>query len=112
MFKLNFPPNSIFQSDGGGEFISHQVQTLFNENATHHQIYCPYTPQQNGIIERVHQHITETGLAMLFVAHIYISFWAEAFASATYVINYVPSRVLDKNILLSYFMAFYQTIII
>ncbi|KAE8701309.1 hypothetical protein F3Y22_tig00110548pilonHSYRG00747 [Hibiscus syriacus] len=30
------------------------------------RIACPYTPNQNGIAERKHRHITETGLTLMF----------------------------------------------
>ena len=46
-----------------------------------------HTPQQNGRAERKHQHITETGLAMLFNAGAPASLWVDAFSSATYIIN-------------------------
>ncbi|GKV07645.1 hypothetical protein SLEP1_g19392 [Rubroshorea leprosula] len=33
------------------------------------QVSCPGTPEQNGVAERKHRHITETGLTMLFHAN-------------------------------------------
>lgn len=62
-----------FQSDGGTEFINHKVRALFEENGTFHRFSCPYTPQQNGRVEQ-HRHIVETGLSMLFNAHLPSSF--------------------------------------
>lgn len=59
----------VFQSDGGGEFLNNRVTKLFLDNGTHHQVSCPYVPQQNGGVERKHRHLTETGLAMVFSAH-------------------------------------------
>lgn len=58
---------------------------------------CPYTPQQNGRAERKHRHITETGLAMMFHSHIPATLWTHAFSSATYVINRLPSKLLDTK---------------
>lgn len=55
---------------------------------------CPYTPQQNGRVERKHRHLTETGLAMLFGANAPAIFWTHAFSSAAYVINRLPTKVL------------------
>lgn len=84
----------VFQSDGGTEFVNNRVCKLFLDNGTHHQMSCPYTPQQNGRVERKHRHLTETGLAMLFGANAPAIFWAHAFSSAAYVINRLPTKVL------------------
>lgn len=65
----------IFQSDGGTEFLNHNVKQLFEANGTYHRISCPYTSQQNGHIERKHRHPIETGLAMLFNRRIPPRFW-------------------------------------
>jgi hypothetical protein len=39
----------------------------------------------------------ETGLALLAHAHVPLKFWDEAFLSATYLINRLPSRVIDNT---------------
>ncbi|GJS69024.1 retrovirus-related pol polyprotein from transposon TNT 1-94 [Tanacetum coccineum] len=68
----------VFQSDGGTEFVNHTVRKFFEDNGTLHRLSCPYTPQQNGRAERKHRHLVETGLAMLFHAHVPASYWVEA----------------------------------
>lgn len=87
----------VFQSDGGTEFVNHTVRKIFEDNGTFHRFSCPYTPQQNGRAERKHRHIVETGLAMLFNAHIPASYWVDAFTSATFIINRVPSSLLENK---------------
>ncbi|KAK9055823.1 hypothetical protein SSX86_026908 [Deinandra increscens subsp. villosa] len=87
----------VFQSDGGTEFVNQKVQKLFEENGTFHRISCPYTPQQNGRVERKHRHIVETGLTMLFHAKLNINLWVEAFSSAVFIINRIPSKILEGN---------------
>lgn len=86
-----------FQSDGGTEFVNQAVRTIFEENGTFHRYSCPYTPQQNGRAERKHHHIVETGLAMLFNAHVPAQYWVDAFTSATYIVNRVPSPLLNNK---------------
>lgn len=39
----------------------------------------------------------ETGLALLAHAHVPLKFWDEAFLTATYLINRLPSRVIDNT---------------
>jgi hypothetical protein len=56
-----------------------------------YQIFCPYTPGQNGVAERKHLHIVELGLAMLYEA----SMPVEAFSTAIFLINILPSTKLN-----------------
>jgi hypothetical protein len=56
----------------------------------------PHTHQQNGSAERKHRHIVETGLALIAHASVPIKFWDEAFFTATYLINRMPTRVIDN----------------
>lgn len=63
-----------------------------------HRLSCTYTPRQNGRAERKHRHISKTGLSMMFYAHAPASLWFDAFATAVYVINRLPSSALhDKS---------------
>ncbi|KAA8550069.1 hypothetical protein F0562_001753 [Nyssa sinensis] len=55
----------------------------------------PHTPSQNGRAERKHRHIIEIGLAMLFHSHVPLKFWVNAFSTATFMINRLPTLTLD-----------------
>lgn len=57
-----------FQSDGGGEFISKQFENFLASKGMVHKISCPYTPQQNGFVEKRHQRIVETAITLLHAA--------------------------------------------
>lgn len=57
---------SLFQCDGGGEFTSAKLISHLSNCGIKQIISCPYTPQQNGIAERKHIHITELDLSMMF----------------------------------------------
>jgi hypothetical protein len=59
-------------------------------------VSCPHTHQQNRSAECKHRHIVETGLALLAHAAMPIKFWDEAFTIATYLINRLPTRVIDN----------------
>lgn len=59
------------------------------------RISCPHTPQQNGVVERKHRHIEEMGLTLLYQAHLPRRFWLEAFSTAVYLINWLPTSVLS-----------------
>ncbi|KAH9669465.1 retrovirus-related pol polyprotein from transposon RE1 [Citrus sinensis] len=87
----------IFQSDGGGEFISNEFQSHLSQCGIQHQLSCPATPEQNGVAERKHRHIVETGLTMLFHANMPLQYWVDAFSTAVYVINKLPSSTLNMK---------------
>lgn len=53
----------MLQSDWGGEYQG--LTSYLRDCGIHHRVSCPYTPQQNGLVERKHRHIVEMGLALL-----------------------------------------------
>uniref|UniRef100_A0A2N9F7M8 Reverse transcriptase Ty1/copia-type domain-containing protein n=1 Tax=Fagus sylvatica TaxID=28930 RepID=A0A2N9F7M8_FAGSY len=55
------------------------------------------TPEQNGIAERKHRHIVETGLTMLLHAQLPKYLWVDAFTTAVYLINRLPSSVIQMQ---------------
>jgi hypothetical protein len=57
-------------------------------------VSCPGTPEQNGVAEWKHRHIVEIGLTMLFHAQLPKHFWVDAFMTAVYLINRLPSSIL------------------
>lgn len=55
-----------------------------------------YSPQ-NGIAERIIRHVTEFGLALLFQAHMPMSYWSDAFTTACYLINRLPKFTTEQS---------------
>lgn len=86
-----------FQSDGGGEFINKPFLTHLSQCGIKHLISCPHTPQQNGVSERKHRHITELGITMLLHSKVPQELWVEAFFTATFLGNLLPSYVLSES---------------
>lgn len=43
---------------------------LFKEKGIVHQSICPYTPQQNDVVERKHRHILKVTRALRFQGRI------------------------------------------
>lgn len=83
------------QTDWGAEY--QKLHHFFLKLGMAHRMSCPHTHQQNGIAERKHWHIVETGLAILAQSSLPIRFWDEAFLTVTFLINWLPSRVLDNT---------------
>ena len=81
------------QSDWGGEY--ERLNSFFQKIGISHRVSCPHAHQQNGAVERKHRHIVEVGLALLANASMPLKFWDEAFLTATYLINILPSKVIN-----------------
>ncbi|MDV3146748.1 MAG: transposase family protein, partial [Sweet potato little leaf phytoplasma] len=90
--KLLNLPILQFQSDNGGEFLA--FKPYLDSHGISHRFSCPHTSQQNGIAECKHRHIVDTGLALLSHSSMPLKFWDEAFSTAVFFINRLPSEVL------------------
>ncbi|KAH9779421.1 hypothetical protein KPL71_007705 [Citrus sinensis] len=58
------------------------------------QFTVAYTPQQNGVAERMNRTLTERIRAMLRTAGLPNSFWAEAAKTVCYIVNRSPSTAI------------------
>jgi histone deacetylase 1/2 len=83
------------QSDWGGEY--EKLNSCFRQIGIEHHVSCPHAHQQNGSAERKHRHIVEVGLSLLANASMPLKFWDEAFMTATYLINMLPSKVINND---------------
>jgi len=80
------------QSDWGGEYQS--LNSFFKRLGIAHHVSCPHVHQQNGSAERNHHHIVEVGLCLLAHASMPLKYWDEAFLTAVFLINRLPSKVI------------------
>ena len=77
----------IFHSNDGGELVNSQLSPHFLATGIVHQILCPYTPEQTGIVERPHRIICVLGMTMLFHIHAPLYLWLEAFSTVVFLLN-------------------------
>lgn len=80
------------RSDNGGEYVNNAFATFLLENGIVHQKSTPYSPQQNGLAERMNRTIIEKVRCMLIDANLMLRFWAEAVMTAVFIINNIPCK--------------------
>ena len=96
MIKTQFSATlQVFRSDNGGEFVNKYLQGYFKEHGILHETTCVDTPQQNGVAERKNRHILEITRASLIGANMKPHWWEEAITTAVYLLNRVPTSVLN-----------------
>lgn len=87
-----------FQTDGALELVQGSLRKFLDDSGIAVCVSWPHTPQQNGVAERKHRHITDMGNTMAFQACLPKFFWYDSFLTATFVINRTPSKLLaDKT---------------
>ncbi|KAJ0787642.1 putative RNA-directed DNA polymerase [Helianthus annuus] len=85
------------QCDGAPELIHGPMAKFLSDSGVGYRISCPYTPQQNGVAERKNRHLSEVARALLFHAHLPKRFWYDAYATAAFLINRLPSQILHHS---------------
>lgn len=95
LIRTKFSSNvKVLRTANGGEFFNNQLKELLCAEGITHQSTCPYTPQQNGVVERRHRYILDTARSLRFQANVPLRFWGECIMTAVYLINRIPSRIL------------------
>lgn len=87
----------MLRSDNGAEFFSKECKDFLSSFGVLHQSSCPYTPQQNGVVERRHRHILEVARALRFQGSIQLHFWGDCVLTVVYLINRIPSSILGSK---------------
>lgn len=77
----------ILRTDNGGEFCSQEFDKYLKEQGIVHQRTNAYTPQQNGLCERMNRSVVEKARCLIFDAGLEKKFWAEAVHTSVYLRN-------------------------
>lgn len=79
-------------TDNGPEF---HLPSFYASKGILHQKSCVTTPKQNTRVEGKHQYVLNVARALLFQSKLPKKFWGYAVQHAVYIINRVPSKVLE-----------------
>lgn len=83
-----------FRTNRGGEFNSNEFTRLCEEEGIRRNTTAPYSPQQNGVVERRNQTVIEMARSMMKSMDMPPMFWAEAVKAAVHILNRSPTRSL------------------
>jgi transposase InsO family protein len=85
----------VLRTDNGGEFTSVTFgEYCAGEGIQRHHL-APYTPQQNGVVERRNQSIVATARSIMRSCGVLGHFWGEAVHTAVFLLNQAPTSALD-----------------
>jgi transposase InsO family protein len=86
------------RSDNATKFKNSQIESFLEEEGIKHEFSSPYTPQQNGVVERNNRTLLDMARTMLDEYKTPDQFWAEAINTACYSINrFYLHRILKKT---------------
>lgn len=84
-----------FRTDRGGEFGSNEFDKYCEKAGITRHYTAPYTPQQNGVVERRNRTVVEMAMSCLKEMKLPSLLWGEAVRHAVYLLNRLPTRALS-----------------
>jgi transposase InsO family protein len=87
----------VVRTDRGTEFLNKTFQGYCAENGIHTEMSAVYTPQQNGVAERMNRTLKEKARTLLLGVEADESLWVEAICTAAYLHNMTPGSGRDKT---------------
>jgi transposase InsO family protein len=77
----------MFCSSDGTEFKNTGVEEFLSEEGIKYEFSVPYTPQQNGVVERKNRTLIEAAREMLDEYKTPDNYWTEAINTTYHAIN-------------------------
>lgn len=65
----------VIRSDGGGEYVNHELKQFYEKEGIQAQFTAAYSPQQNGVAERKNRTLQEMATCMLLDAGLDRKYW-------------------------------------
>ena len=73
--------------DNGGEFTSTEFNDCCRYNGIHSQLTNSYTPQHNGVTERMNITLIGMAISMMQFKELSTKYWAEVVCTVFYIRN-------------------------
>jgi len=81
-------------SDNGGEYTSNEFDDYCKKNGIKHTFTAPYTPEHNGVAERMIQSVVGMARCMLINSGLSLKFWGEAIRYACILHDCCPTKAV------------------
>jgi hypothetical protein len=85
-----------YRIDGGKEYGGKKLVQHLKEQGTLPEITTPYTPEQNGVVERANRTVFSKVRSAIEDSNLPLELWPEVLLSAVYVTNRIATSSLDK----------------
>ena len=85
----------FLRTNNGTEYFNETLNNSLLKKGMLHQSFCVNTPRQNGVSERKNCHLFEISRSLLFALNVPKRFWGDALLIACFLINRMPSEVLQ-----------------
>ena len=88
---------SVLRIDNGGEVCGNEFEEFYKKCSIARQKTNPYTPQQNGVAERMNRTLMEKSRSIINGVRLGQEFWVEVVGTTCYLVNRSPLSVLDDK---------------
>jgi transposase InsO family protein len=85
----------MLRTNNGGEFMVAEFASYCADEGVQCDYSAPYSPQQNGVIERRNQMVVGMARALLKQRGVPAVFWGEVVVTAVYILNRSPTKALN-----------------
>jgi len=75
--------------------VNERLNGILRVSGIKHETTVPYSPQQNGVAERLNRTLVERARSMIRESKLSPDLWAEAVATAVYLKNRSPTKALS-----------------
>jgi transposase InsO family protein len=87
----------VLRTDNGGEFMAAEFTSYCVDEGVQRHYSAPYSPQQNGVVERRNQTVVGMARALVKQRGMLAVFWGEAVVMAVYILNRSPTKAQRQD---------------